>query len=374
MEATKAKLKQAQAAPPSQREAILQGMTGENLTGDMLTATIWGYFASLQSHGVIASSQAETFGLPALSYGLFHAQVKPNKLFGVATTGITFEGLNMDVGHLRHMRWVKDDNPNNPINNKPELKANGKSAAQNRWIAYNKMRGQYSSAIEHATPEAFWVDKSSCWYINENGQMQNPALQPCQQAISAVKAIAIAESQGQKVYTITRQNAATALPALSIGGYDGADIRNAVNAGKTVTVHEKPITAFGWRGYGYIITDPDTGVGSYIISGSGNGGSLEDIYRAVIQIIMSMIGVVDVIAGAILTALDTLKNVLLMLVDGCSLSIIFQYVLVVTVLAVGFSLMAPGAAPLFLALMVLMLSYVIFSAVLSSFRESCKAS
>jgi hypothetical protein len=26
------------------------------------------------------------------------------------------------------------------------------------------MRGQYSSAMEHAVPEQFWVDKSPCWY------------------------------------------------------------------------------------------------------------------------------------------------------------------------------------------------------------------
>ena len=40
MEATQQKLQQAQAAPESQRAAILQGMTGENLTGDLLTATV----------------------------------------------------------------------------------------------------------------------------------------------------------------------------------------------------------------------------------------------------------------------------------------------------------------------------------------------
>jgi hypothetical protein len=45
---------------------------------------------------------------PALSYGLFHAQVRPNKLYGIVTTGITFQGLNMDIGHLRHTRWVKE--------------------------------------------------------------------------------------------------------------------------------------------------------------------------------------------------------------------------------------------------------------------------
>ncbi|WP_235507373.1 transglutaminase family protein, partial [Acidovorax sp. Leaf78] len=164
MEATQQKLQQAQAAPENQRAAMLQGMTGDQLTGDLLTATLWGYFAALQSHGAIASAQAQMFDRPALSYGLFHAQVRPNKLYGVVTTGITFEGLNMDIGHLRHARWVKNDDPNAAINNKPELTANGKTAAQNRWIAYNKLRGQYSSAMEHAVPEQFWVDKTQCRY------------------------------------------------------------------------------------------------------------------------------------------------------------------------------------------------------------------
>jgi len=89
---------------------------------------------------------------------------------GIVTTGITFLGLNMDIGHLRSIRWVQDDDPQSPINGKPELTGNGKSAAQNRWIAYNKMRGQYSSAMEHAVPEQFWVDKSQCRYQDEGGK------------------------------------------------------------------------------------------------------------------------------------------------------------------------------------------------------------
>ena len=90
MEATKQKLEQAQAAPEAQRATILQGLTGDHLTGDLLTATLWGYFAAIQSHAVIASSQAQMIDRPALSYGLFHAQVRPNKLYGIVTTGITF--------------------------------------------------------------------------------------------------------------------------------------------------------------------------------------------------------------------------------------------------------------------------------------------
>ena len=288
MEATKQKLEQAQAAPESQRAAILQGITGDHLTGDLLTATLWGYFAALQSHGSIASAQAQMYDRPALSYGLFHAQVRPNKLYGIVTTGITFQGLNMDIGHLRHTRWVKNDDPSAPINNKPELTANGKSAAQNRWIAYNKMRGQYASAMEHAVPEQFWVDKSQCRYTDENGQIKNPTQADCAQAVSAVKAIAIAQAQGQKIYTINQSNAATALAKLPVGGTVGQEIQSAVQAGKEVTVHEKPISAHGFTGYGYIITDPETGAGGYIIEGKGNGGFLVAFFLCAISFIAAV--------------------------------------------------------------------------------------
>ena len=274
MEATKQKLEQAQAAPEAQRPAILQGMTGEHLTGDLLTATIWGYFAALQSHGSIASAQAQMYDRPALSYGLFHAQVKPRKLYGIVTTGIRFQGLNMDIGHLRHTRWVKNDNPQSAINNKPELTQNGKSSAQNRWIAYNRLRGQYNSAMEHVVPEQFWVDKSQCSYTDETGTIKNPAMADCAQAVSAVKAIAIAQAEGQRIYTINQSNAATALPKLPVGGTVGQEIQSAIQAGKEVTFHERGINAHGFSGYGYIITDPDTGGGAYMIEGKGNGGVL----------------------------------------------------------------------------------------------------
>ena len=274
MEATKQKLEQAQAAPEAQRATLLQGLTGDHLTGDLLTATLWGYYAAIQSHGAIASSQAQMFDRPALSYGLFHAQVRPNKLYGIVTTGITFQGLNMDIGHLRSIRWVKDDNPQSPINAKPELTANGKSAAQNRWIAYNKLRGQYNSAMEHAVPEQFWVDKSQCQYTDETGTIKNPTMADCAQAVSAVKAIAIAQAEGQRIYTINQSNAATALSKLPVGGTVGAEIRSAIEAGKEVTFHERGINAHGFSGAGYIITDPDTGGGAYLIEGKGNGGWL----------------------------------------------------------------------------------------------------
>ena len=203
------------------------------------------------------------------------------------------------------MRWVRDDNPASPINNKPELTANGKSAAQNRWIVYNKMRGQYSSAMEHAVPEEFWVDKSSCRYT-ENGQIKNPTMPPCAEGISAVKAIAIAQNQGQKIYTINRENAVTALPKLPVGGDAGAEIRSAVNAGKEVTVHERQINAHGWSGYGYIIIDQDTGAGAYLIEGKGNGGILFAIGVFILGMLFAMLPAIIASGGAAILAIAPL--------------------------------------------------------------------
>jgi hypothetical protein len=128
--------------------------------------------------------------------------------------------------------------------------------------------------MEHAVPEQFWVDKSQCRYADESGTIKNPTQADCAQAVSAVKAIAIAQAEGQRIYTINQSNAATALPKLPLGGTVGAEIRSAIQAGKEVTFHERGINAHGFSGTGYIITDPETGAGAYMIEGRGNGGAL----------------------------------------------------------------------------------------------------
>ena len=151
----------------------------------------------------------------------------------------------MDIGHLRHVRWVKDDDPKSQINDRPELKQNNKSAAQNRWIAYNKMRGQYASAMEHAAPEAFWVDKTKCSHADENRRIQIPTLNPYAEGISAVKAIAIAQAEGQKIYTINKANAQTALQKLPT--LDHCDI--CVYCGNSDT-NSSTIFCANWHNFG----------------------------------------------------------------------------------------------------------------------------
>jgi len=228
------------------------------------------------------------------------------------TTGITMQGLNIDIGHLRHIRWVRDDNPQSAVNTQPGLTSNGKMAAQNRWIVSNTLRGQYASAMEHAVLEQMWVDRNTCRYTDENGTVQNPALQACAEGISAVKAQAIAQQQGQKIYTIDQDNRATALAKLPVSGSVGAEIRSAVEAGKTVTFHEKQISAHGWTSYGFIIVDPETGAGAYLIEGKGNGGYLDNFNgtgAAFLLFIASLLAATSTVgvAGSIIFILGVLS-------------------------------------------------------------------
>ena len=175
-------------------------------------------------------------------------------------------------------------------------------------------------------PEQFWVDKSQCRYTDEQGQTQNPTQADCAQGVSAVKAIAIAQAEGQRIYTINQSNAATALPKLPVGGTVGQEIASAIQAGKEVTVHERQINAHGWTGYGYVITDPETGAGGYIIEGRGNGGAIEPPawFNNVVSALVNFMGgvanqlmaLLGTFLGLLFNALDAL-DALDVLNSGC---------------------------------------------------------
>jgi len=116
--------------------------------------------------------------------------------------------------------------------------------------------GILSSTLEHAVPEQMFTTDPN-----------NPV-----QAVSAVKAIQLAQQQGQRIYHITQANKATALPNIGQNIQTLNDIQNALAVGKEVITHTNPISVPGWTGAGYIIFDPDTGEGAYRITGGGNGG------------------------------------------------------------------------------------------------------
>ena len=78
------------------------------------------------------------------------------------------------------------------------------------------------------------------------------------------------------LYIISQDHLATVFPRLKLSQQVLSDITNAVNAGKSVITPESTVTRFGWTGNGYLIQDPATGEGAYLISGGTNGGELVD--------------------------------------------------------------------------------------------------
>ena len=120
------------------------------------------------------------------------------------------------------------------------------------------------------------------------------------EGISAVKAIAIAAAEGQKIYTITNENLETALANITLAEDTETEIRNSVNAGYVVTAHENQINFNGWLGEGYIITDPITGDAAYKISGGGNGAVL--ILAGLFIMLMVFMSIVPILAAGAATS------------------------------------------------------------------------
>ena len=235
----------------------VQNLTGEQISGDLLTAVIWSWFAAAESHNRLSQNQAQMIENPGLSYGLFHAVANPIYSWGVVRK-VTFPGVNMDIGHVRNITWAKDND-------------------EKKWAAYNRLRGQYMSALEHAVPERFFNDPQKC---NLQGASNPTAgLPDCPQGISAVKALGLAAAQGQRIYTITQKvyndNPNIVNTALSAHSYDTQNrVQQSLDAGYEVTIHESPIAESGWSGAGFIQIDPTTGAGGYTIEGGSNGGFL----------------------------------------------------------------------------------------------------
>jgi len=104
---------------------------------------------------------------------------------------------------------------------------------------------------------------------------------PDETSVSTTQIMAIAARQGLRIYGITQDNIASALPALSVGSTVQQDIVDAVANGMVAFVPEREITHKGYSGAGYIIMDPDTGAAAYLIDGGRNGLSQPDCVAGV---------------------------------------------------------------------------------------------
>lgn len=205
----------------------------------MMQAGVQSYFAINQAQDAIAAKQhGNVLKSPFMAYGSFATYIHPNQRYGIIFGG-NFKGMMMDIDQLMYQAVSKNNDSN-------ELKG------------FIQSQGPRESANEHLVPEQLFDDPNTTEKEVEG--------------VSAVKAIQIAQEQGQTVYTINQENYSQIIPKLSLSSGVMTDIRDNVAVGRTVTVHEKTINYKGWKGSGYIIIDPQTGSGAYLIDGGANGG------------------------------------------------------------------------------------------------------
>lgn len=273
LEATKAKIQNNDFA----------GLTKDDLIGDLLNTTALTYHAELGTMNYIAARTMRVNAITLPSETVFATKLKVLTLWGIPRL-VSPSGLNMDAKYLMSVVKAKD--------------GNNDTAKQ-----FMLSSGMTSSALEHSVPEQFFSTP------------ENPA-----QGVSAVKALKIANDQGIPIYTVNQSNIATVLPQLQVDQQVKDDIQNAVNAGKVVTVSKTNISFNGWTGCGYIIIDPATGAGAYMISGGLNGAWMFVLWASVFLLVAVLGGwiaaaiavsevigaLISVLAGAVAGIVGTL--------------------------------------------------------------------
>jgi transglutaminase-like putative cysteine protease len=213
------------------------GLTKEDLLSDLLYAAAIMYHSELGVRNFIA---ARTIGVATAtlpSETIFASKLDVDILWGTPHI-ISPKGLAMDVDRLLHAVKALDGN-------------------DDRATEFMLGSGLASSVLEHGVPEQLFSSPDV------------PA-----EGISAVKALRIASDQGIPIYRLNQSNIVTVLPQLEIDLLARTDIENAVNAGQIVIVSKTDISFNDWNGCGYIIIDPHTGTGAYMVSGGIAGAWL----------------------------------------------------------------------------------------------------
>lgn len=107
----------------------------------------------------------------------------------------------------------------------------------------------------------------------EAGSFDQSFLQDSGNSMSAVTALQFANQSGVPIYTVTASNQQTVMSQLQVDSDTADNIANATASGLQVIVPRNDITVGSFSGLGYIIQDPESGAGSYLISGGRDGNS-----------------------------------------------------------------------------------------------------
>lgn len=117
------------------------------------------------------------------------------------------------------------------------------------------------------------------------------------ESVSTLAILRKAKEQGIELLQINRDNLEAQMKKLNTDAATREAVRSAVIGGNIVTIPAENITIGNWNGTGYIVLDPATGAGSYMISGGLNGGEIpvELTVNVMASAIMAVLGTATLI-------------------------------------------------------------------------------
>ena len=212
---------------------LIQALNREDLLGDLFYAGMLGYYGQFSALSKLTGAQQDGHTLLLGGLGIHGYEPKVNTLFGFPRS-ISPGGAVFDIP-------IVMSNLTDGLNQD----SNGE---------YQQQVGQISSTLEHAVLEQL--------FSTEDQSVD---------AVSTVKALSKANAEGQRIYKMTRDNMTETLPNLNLNSETEAAIEQALLAGLEVTAHADQVSVPGWTGAGYLVLNPQTGSGAYLISGGQNG-------------------------------------------------------------------------------------------------------
>lgn len=258
----------------SGNQNTIVALTKEQVWGDIFASGSFGYISQFDIFSdLFVKNYQGKFNLSPI-FGSYGYETNVSYLFGVPIS-INNGGIAFNIYTTRQ---IMSDKP------------------ANNMSLINLSIGILTSLLENMIPE-----------------QQFMANQDDNEAVSAVKALQIAASNGQKIYHLTNENS-NQITNLNLHQETIQNIQNAINSGYTVITHTDNIMVQSWSGSGYVIMDKSTGNASWIITGGSNGSwwetpvslgltmflifaSLSPIVILVVSMVIATISFVTVLNG-----------------------------------------------------------------------------
>lgn len=193
------------------------------------------YFAQLDAMDILASEMADVADIRCLSEAITGYEVSRKTLYGMVTK-LEYGSLFIDVDSDNHAVVSRDGD-------------------KNKEILYRYNIGSTGSMCEGL----IWSEA-----LNENRE----------DTVSTISILGKAKEEGIDIITLRKEDSdsLSILDKLELDESEKNRVKSDLKSGYIITIPKENVRIGDWIGTGYISINPDTGIGTYKISGGLSGG------------------------------------------------------------------------------------------------------